>query len=148
MADPVAANPPPKLQSLPSLAYAVVAGVIVYAVLVIVMIALLSSHSDSMTRDSIWKLFIFVLIYQVPQIPVPMLAVFISALFVKNYHYRLVYFCFIGIIIVGSALFSMMFLLSGSWRGIFILLVQAFVAFAAWYGLRLVCEGKQPTKSA
>ncbi|MGE4014491.1 MAG: hypothetical protein AB7G15_20405, partial [Alphaproteobacteria bacterium] len=135
MADPVAAPPaPPALQSLPSLAYAIIAGLIVYVVLVVVMIALLSSHSDSLSRDSIWKFFIFVLIYQLPQIVVPMLAVVFSALFVKRYHYKLVYYVFIGIIIVGSALFSKMFLLSGSWRGVYILLVQAFVAFAAWYG--------------
>lgn len=143
MADPITANVKPALQSLPSLAYALLAGLVVYVLLIVVMLALLSSHSDTLSRDSIWKFFIFVLIYQLPQIFVPMLAVVISALFVKNYHYKLVYYVFIGIIIVGSTLFAMMFLLSGSWRGVFILLVQAFVAFAAWYGLRLVCEGKQ-----
>jgi hypothetical protein len=114
------------------------ASALLYIVWVLFVVGLLQGAMDGIAREGVWRLILFFLILQVPQVVAVTLAALLTRALVRPFNRMLLYYVSVAVIIVGSCVYAITLLLGFKWNGIVLAALQFGIAWAAWRAVRWV----------
>lgn len=103
-----------------------------YAVVALLLMALLWAIFGQLPRDSFWGRVAFMLVFMLPQVSAPWIGIKVANLLSRPYRRRFVYWVFCGLILVAFVAFTVGYLQGGEWRGFLLTGLQAVTSFLAW----------------
>ncbi len=109
------------------------ATVVLYLVLLLLLLLAFSALTDVLSRDHIWKTFLFWAIYTLPSIVAPVLATLVTGLFLGAAARRAAYWPILLLLLAFTAVTVIWGVLSGGFWGVLAGLLQAASTALAWH---------------
>jgi hypothetical protein len=114
----------------------IVLTVLVYLLFMVLFLGVLSLGTSDITRDSLWKLVTYWVIFMLPQLPAVWLGVTLTNLFIGTYNRGFAFYVYIGLLMLCVAVYGLFLLIPITATGMALVLLQAVTTVAVWWLVR------------